>query len=108
MGKRSFEKLTAQEVGKVLKDMRESGGLTQVRVSEILGKGQDVVSKFENGKHYPRLDKFLEWAEICGCEVNVVGKVGGEPYTIMKFGNVEKDIERMKNFSKKVSEKFGE
>lgn len=45
-----------------LKDLRESKGMTQTQLAEILGKGQSYVSKYEQCQR--RLD-VLEVRKIC-------------------------------------------
>ncbi len=45
MGKNILNK----KIGKRLRDYRESLGITQEQVAEILGKGRDAVAKIENG-----------------------------------------------------------
>lgn len=103
MGNKSEVKLSSQDIGKVIKEMRLTSGKSQCEVGRILGKGQDVVNKFENGSHYPRLDKFLEWAMLFGCEV----RVSKGDYTIMKVGGEEEEkkiAETRKKFAKHFAE----
>ena len=49
--------------GKRIKQLRESSGLTQSKLSEIVGKGQQAVSKWENDQSIPDFDSLTFLAQ---------------------------------------------
>ena len=54
-----------------LQRLRKSKGLTQAKLSEMLGYStQSIVSAWESGERTPPTDKLLRLAEILGCTVD--------------------------------------
>lgn len=49
--------------GKRIKRLRESSGLTQSKLSDIVGKGQQAVSKWENDQSIPDFDSLMFLAQ---------------------------------------------
>lgn len=49
--------------GKRIKQLRETAGLTQSKLSEIIGKGQQAVSKWENDQSIPDFDSLTFLAQ---------------------------------------------
>ena len=52
--------------GRVLRDVRELRGATQVEVAHALGKPQSFVSKSETGERALKVDELFEFAEVLG------------------------------------------
>lgn len=53
--------------GQRLKQIRESRGLSQEKLGELIGLSEDSVGNMERGKHWPRLktlEKLLETLNI--------------------------------------------
>ena len=47
-----------------IKELRESKGMTQVRLSIELEVSQETVSAYEKGKHYPSVEVLIKLSEI--------------------------------------------
>ena len=43
-----------------IKELRESKGMTQIRLSIELSLSLETVSAYENGKHYPRVENLIK------------------------------------------------
>ena len=52
-----------QEVGKRLKALRESLGLSQVKMAEALGSTQSSINRYENGQSTPPVALFRRYAD---------------------------------------------
>jgi len=53
-----------------IKQFREANGLEQEFVAKALGVDRATVSKWENGKFFPRADKLPALAKILKCTVD--------------------------------------
>lgn len=58
-----------QTIGKAIAKYRQATGLTQAQLAEILGIGNDAVSRMERGTTIPTVLRLIELAEIFNCEV---------------------------------------
>lgn len=58
-----------QTIGKAIAKYRQAAGLTQAQLAEILGIGNDAVSRMERGTTIPTLTRLLELAEIFRCDI---------------------------------------
>lgn len=58
-----------QTIGKAVAKYRQASGLTQAQLAEILGIGNDAVSRMERGTTVPTVLRLLELAEIFQCEI---------------------------------------
>lgn len=58
-----------QTIGKAISKYRQAAGLTQAELAEILGVGNDAVSRMERGTTVPTVLRLVELAEIFHCEV---------------------------------------
>lgn len=47
-----------------IKELRESKGMTQIRLSIELSLSQETVSAYENGKHYPSVENLIKMSKI--------------------------------------------
>lgn len=47
-----------------IKELRESKGMTQIRLSIELSVTQETVSAYENGKHFPSIQSLMKMSEI--------------------------------------------
>ena len=52
-----------KEVGKRLKALRESLGLSQVKMAEALGSTQSSINRYENGQSTPPVALFRRYAD---------------------------------------------
>lgn len=59
-----------QTIGQAIAKYRQAVGLTQAQLAEILGIGNDAVSRLERGTTVPTILRLLELSEIFGCEVS--------------------------------------
>ena len=53
-----------KEVGKRLKALRESIGLSQVKMAEAIGSTQSSINRYENGQSTPSVELFRRYADI--------------------------------------------
>lgn len=58
-----------QTIGRAIAKYRQAVGLTQAELAEILGIGNDAVSRMERGTTVPTVLRLVELAEIFQCEV---------------------------------------
>lgn len=58
-----------QTIGSAVAKYRQSLGLTQAQLAEILGVGNDAVSRLERGVTVPTMLRLLELSDIFGCDV---------------------------------------
>lgn len=56
-------------IGKAIAKYRQAVGLTQAELAEILGIGNDAVSRMERGATIPTVQRLLELSEIFKCEI---------------------------------------
>ena len=52
-----------KEVGKRLKALRESIGLSQVKMAEAIGSTQSSINRYENGQSTPSVELFRRYAD---------------------------------------------
>lgn len=52
-----------KEVGKRLKALRESIGISQVKMAEAIGSTQSSVNRYENGQSTPPVELFRRYAD---------------------------------------------
>ena len=58
-----------KSIGRVLAQRRESKGLTQEQVAEVLQIGTEAVSRMERGITMPTIQRMAELADIYGCGI---------------------------------------
>lgn len=58
-------------VGKAIASRRVQAGLTQEEVAEVLGIGNEAVSRMERGTVMPTVGRLVALAEIFGCGVGI-------------------------------------
>lgn len=56
-------------IGQSIAKYRQAANLTQAQLAEILGIGNDAVSRMERGTTTPTIIRLLELADIFDCEV---------------------------------------
>lgn len=61
---------TKEEIGQVIKESRLSAGLTQVQVSELLGRPQQTIASWESGKSQPDANTLFVLFQILGRSVD--------------------------------------
>lgn len=66
------QKQLAERVGRAIARQRDGCGLTQEKVAERLGVGNEAVSRIERGIVIPNIARLLEMAEIFGCGVEAL------------------------------------
>ena len=77
---------------KKLKELREGGNFTQVQLTEMLGKTQQTIGRWESGKAEPSLANLRDLAVIFGVSTDyLLGKLGASERSAMPFpmGNSE-------------------
>ena len=62
-------KLIAEIVGYNIQFRRKKRNMTQEALAEIVGIGQQSLSRMEQGKIAPRLERLQDFAEALGCMV---------------------------------------
>ncbi|QIM62976.1 transcriptional regulator [Pasteurellaceae bacterium Orientalotternb1] len=56
-------------IGRSVAKYRQAMGLTQAQLAEMLGIGNDAVSRMERGTTVPTMQRLLELSEIFECEL---------------------------------------
>ena len=59
-----------KSIGRVLAQRRESTGLTQEQVAEVLQIGTEAVSRMERGITMPTVQRLADLAEVYGCGID--------------------------------------
>ena len=70
-----------------VKKARQSSGMTQKELAKKVGVSQQVISRFENEKHVPKLDNFLKILSGLDLELSIKKKNRCEDYQ-----NVQKQL----------------
>jgi DNA-binding XRE family transcriptional regulator len=71
---RDWEKLPDREAGVpgyLLRSARESAGLTQTRLAELLGITQQAVARAERWNSNPTVDLLNRWAKACNRRLEI-------------------------------------
>jgi transcriptional regulator with XRE-family HTH domain len=63
--------LSALRSGRLIREARGLGGLTQAELARSLGTTQSAVSNWERGRDTPRVDTLARILEACGFEADV-------------------------------------
>ncbi|MCM1370754.1 MAG: helix-turn-helix domain-containing protein [Clostridium sp.] len=61
-------------IGKILKTIRKSRGLTQEELSNITGIPQNTISQYENEKFEPSYNTVYTISKACGFEIEFINK----------------------------------
>ena len=56
----------AEDVGRLIREVRTAGGLTQAGLAALVGTKQSVVSRWERGHDEPRLSTLARVLRACG------------------------------------------
>lgn len=62
--------MNAQKVGKRIKELRKSRGLTQEKFAEIVDLSTSYISNIECGFKTPKLNTFINIANVLQCDAN--------------------------------------
>jgi transcriptional regulator with XRE-family HTH domain len=63
--------LSALASGRLIREARRLGGLTQAELARRLGTTQSAVSNWERGRDTPRVDTLARILEACGFEADM-------------------------------------
>ena len=58
------------EFGKRLRLARQATGLSMDKVAQVVGGTHGTLSKYENGKVYPLIDRVYDLAALYGCSID--------------------------------------
>ena len=61
-----------RDIGKNIKNIRQTKGMTQDTMAEALFVTRQTVSNYENGRSRPDLDMLLRIAEVLETDVNTI------------------------------------
>lgn len=64
----SYTKLT-QSIGKAIAKYRQASGLSQAQLAELIGVGNDAISRMERGTIVPTITRLAELASIFKCGI---------------------------------------
>ena len=88
-------------IGERIKCARIASGFTQKELAISIGKTASIVSQYENGIKYPRLDTFLKLVDVLGVKPNyILGKEIGVTYDDTNFLLSKKDLEIINKIKK--------
>ena len=83
-----------KEVGKRLRALRESLGLSQVKMAEVLGSTQSSINRYENGQSTPPVTLFRRYADYFDVSLDYIfartDKPQGITYAFKPKGNGKK------------------
>ncbi|KAF5039995.1 Helix-turn-helix domain protein [anaerobic digester metagenome] len=63
-------RLTKQEIGSILKQLREANGYTQKEVAEHFGRKQQIVGHWETGYAQPDAGTLFELCDFYGADIS--------------------------------------
>ena len=88
-------------IGERIKKARIASGYTQKELAINIGKSASIVSQYEKGIKYPRLDTFLKLVDVLGVKPNfILGKEIGVTYDDTNFLLSKKDLEIINKIKK--------
>ena len=58
------------KIGSIIVAMRESKGLTQKQLGELIGVGQVTISRWETDRHLPTIEQFVSLADALECSLD--------------------------------------
>jgi len=89
-----------KEVGKRLKALRESVGISQVKLAEAIGSTQSSVNRHENGQSTPSVELFRRYADFFDVSLDYLFARTDKPQgTTYEFNpKITPDKEEMRQF----------
>lgn len=72
VGYRYTMKVTKTGLGRALRKIRKSAGLSQIALGETIGLTSAGMSKIESGTRDPSLRVLTAWLDACHCELHLV------------------------------------
>lgn len=95
--------ITNDEIGKILRKVREDSGYTQVKMAELLTYDQSVISKVENAQMGITANLAIDWMKALGREDITVLMIRGVPYeTIVNKCFTEEYKEKLKQLKSQL------
>lgn len=68
----SNEEAWQRDFGRVLRDLRQSAGLTQTRMATALEMNADVYARYEAGTMWPSMARLRRLGEVLGCSIDAL------------------------------------
>lgn len=95
------------EIGKKIKALRKTRGLTQIQLADALGVERASISNYETGRRYPHLQQLEQIAKILGVSLEYFGVETNEAHDLiarakMVFENDSIPTEEKANVYKEV------
>lgn len=81
-----------------IRQLREEKRMTQLRLSIELEVAQETICGYENGRHYPSVEKLLKMSELFGVSCDYILGVS-DVRTIMTGLRSDSDIEIVSKFN---------
>lgn len=79
---------------KKIQELRKSKGLSQEKLSEIVGVSRQSIAKWELGQSYPEIDNIILISDLFGISIDDLLKNHNEE---CKFSGLQKDIRELDN-----------
>jgi len=98
------------DTGALLRDSRESAGLTQSALAALAGTSQATVSAYENGSKQPTLTTFLRLVSIAGRRI-VLEPLPGRPTrlpTSSELGRVARTLPAVIELAEALPHRHGD
>lgn len=86
---------TKKLLGKRIKDLRKSAGLTQEKLAELIDIETGSLSGIESGRHYPSLPTLVKIANNLNIEINSLFKFASDVSTAEMKNCIIKNIDRL-------------
>lgn len=68
--RREAEQVTKEEIGRILKQLRQKSGKTQQEVADLLGRKQQVIGHWETGYSQPDANTLFLLCDIYGANID--------------------------------------
>ncbi len=95
--------MTKEEIGRIIKESRISAELTQSQVAKKLGRPQQTIASWENGKSQPDANTLFELFQVLGRSVDeAFGFTKSAPPLSGEALKVARDYDRLMSWQKEI------
>lgn len=85
-------------IGKRMRELRESAGLTQTEIANLCESNQTTIAKIETGKMPPSIKLLVWWADYFDVSLDYlcqrIDNPHGRPYTAVPKGKAGREIKQ--------------
>lgn len=95
--------MTREEIGRIIKESRIAAGLTQLQVAEELGRPQQTIAAWENGRSQPDANTLFDLFRVLGRSVDeAFGFTKSALQLSSEALKIAHDFDRLDNYGKRL------